>query len=210
MHKRAFDAALRAALKITFSTTLLACGGTVDVDESTPVDVDPGDSGSGASTAASSGSGGTGGEGGVAQPTPIPRPEPRPEPRPREQCEGELSPPVDWWTFDEHTFACCTEALVAAIPPGNIDAWLEQSFEDQATQNCCTQVTAPNMEAFWGNDPLPHPAPDHVIGACCTLQVGTPTCTAWGPPMPPTMDDLDWDAWIAVEGAAVAPLRRVA
>ncbi|MEJ7730583.1 MAG: hypothetical protein WKG00_15350 [Polyangiaceae bacterium] len=196
MHKRAFDAALRAALKITFSTTLLACGGTVDIDETTPVDVGPDDPGATSASGATSGAGGSGGD--ASLPLPTPRPEsstPRPHP---EVCEGPLTPPVDWWTFDAHTFACCAQSLSAAIPAGDIMPWIEASWEDVDTQSCCTQITGPNMDALWSGQPVPHPAPDGVLSACCVLQVGVATCTAWGPPMPPAMDDADWQTWLAL------------
>jgi hypothetical protein len=209
MHKRAFDAALRAALKITFSTSLLACGGTVDIDESTPADVEPDQPGT---TSATSGAGGSGGDASLPLPTPTPRPEPStPRPRP-EVCEGPLAPPVDWWTFDEHTFACCAESLAAAIPTGDLTPWIEASWEDMDTQNCCTQITGPNMDALWSGQPLPHPAPDGVLAACCELQVGVATCTAWGPPMPPAMDDADWQTWLALgdEDQARSELGRAA
>jgi hypothetical protein len=208
MHKRAFDAALRAALKITFSTTLLACGSTVDVDESTPADVEPDEAAAtGTTGATSSGSSGAGGDGSIA----LPRPDPR-TPPPREACEVPLTPPVDWWTFDEHTFACCAESLVAAIPAGDLDPWIQASQEDMATFNCCTQITHGNMEALWGQEPLPHPAPEGVLEACCELQTGVATCTPWGPPMPPAMDAADWRAWLALgdEDAALVELARVA
>lgn len=212
MNKRAFDAALRAALKITFSTTLLACSGAVDIEESNPPEVEPKDPGNtSSSAAASSGSGGDGG-GGIALPTPTARPEPRdPEPRPREVCEGELTPPVDWWTFDQHTFACCSQSLDAAIPEGDLSAWIEANFENVDTLNCCTQVVAPNQQALWSGNPLPHPPADGVVEACCSLQTGTPTCMAWGPPTPPAMDAADWDAWLALEGdASLTDLGRAA
>ena len=197
MHKRAFDAALRAALKITFSTTLLACGGTVDVDESTPADVEPEEPGT-TSASSASGGGGSGGDASLPLPTPTPRPAPS-TPRPHgEICEGPLAPPVDWWTFDEHTFACCTESLEAAIPAGDPTPWVQASLDDLATQNCCSQIVSPNMNALWSGQPLPHPVPDAVIAACCELQTGVATCTAWGPPMPPAMDDADWQTWLAL------------
>jgi hypothetical protein len=212
MHKRAFDAALRVALKITFSTTLLACGGTVDIDESTPSDAEPDEPGATSASSATSGGGGAGGDTSLPLPTPTPRPEPStPRPRP-EICEGPLAPPVDWWTFDEHTFACCSDSLAATIPAGDLTPWLEASWEDQATQDCCTQITGSNMDAIWSGQPLPHPAPEPVIAACCVLQVGTPTCMAWGPPMPPAMDAADWQAWLALgdEDEALSELGRAA
>jgi hypothetical protein len=210
MHKRAFDAALRAALKITFSTTLLAgCGGTVDVDETNPAEVEPDDPAGTSTTGATSG--GSGGDGSIALPAPTPRPDPR-TPRPREECEAPLTPPVDWWTFDEHTFACCAESLAAAIPAGDPTPWVEASQRDMATYNCCTQVTHANMDALWSGHPVPYPAPEGVLEACCELQTGVPTCTPWGPPMPPAMGAADWATWLALddEGAALAELSRVA
>jgi hypothetical protein len=177
---------------------MLACGGTVDIDESTPTDVEPEDPATTGASSATSGGGGSGGDASLPLPTPAPRPEPS-TPRPRGQvCEGRLAPPVDWWTFDEHTFTCCAESLATSIPAGDLMPWIEAGWEDPATLNCCTQITSPNMDALWSGQPLPHPAPEAVIAACCTLQVGTPTCMAWGPPMPPAMDDADWQAWLAL------------
>ena len=113
-------------------------------------------------TSATSGGGGSGGDASPPLPTPNPRPEPStPRPRP-EVCEVPLAPPVDWWTFDDHTFACCTESLAAAIPTGDLTPWIEASFDDLDTQNCCTQITSPNMDALWSGQPPP-PAPDGVL-----------------------------------------------
>lgn len=186
MNKRAFATALRAAAKITFGTSLLGCGVSIDVDEldsdepeeTRPIDEEQEEADGIEMTDD------------ALQRTVLGTPDPVVP-----VCEGPIAEPEDWAVFDEQTFACCTESLSASLP---------ESFEksgfgfDPAPEigNCCTQIVSENYEAIWNGQALPHPAPQDVITACCITRHGNSACTPWGPPVPPTMDPGDYVPWM--------------
>jgi len=172
MHRLAFQAALRAAAKISFGTALIGCGGTVtfidseeETDaEETEYELESPDNAHGYRT------------------PPVDPTEP--------VCELPAATPDDWSVFDENTFACCVEGLAGTIPADFEQSWNAGELP-QATQQCCTQIIAPNYNEIWQGLPLAHPAPEDVVAACCVAAHGNVGCTPWGPPVPPAMLELD-------------------
>lgn len=164
MHRPAFQAALRAAAKISFGTALIGCGGTVTFAETESEEAyDEGDRP----------------DGSYGYRTPYVDPT---EP----VCTLPAGTPEDWSTFHVDTFACCVDSL-----EGTIVADFEQSWSGgelpEATRLCCTQIIAPNYNEIWQDLPLAHPAPDDVVAACCVAAHGNVGCSPWGPPVPPPM-----------------------
>lgn len=189
MDKRAFAMALRAAAKITFGTSLLGCGVTIDVDdldsdeteETRPIEEDQ-EEADGIEVTDD-----------ALQRTDLGTPEPA-----AVVCEGPVGEPEDWSVFDEQIFACCTESLGASLP-----ASFEKSgfgFEPEPEiDNCCTQLLSENYQAIWNGEALPHPAPDDVITACCVTRHGNSACTPWGPPVPPSLEPGDYVPWMFLD-----------
>jgi hypothetical protein len=203
MERRVFEAALRAAAKITFGTSLLGCGGVVivdpnenETDESTPAvggygPVEVPSQGGYASSDGGFGPGeGGAGEGGSVE-VPV--------------CAQPTEPPGGWGVYDSATFDCCVQRIDALAP----DAMPELFEEDVAA--CCSQLLSENYTAIWSNEPLVHDAPQPVIDACCIYQHGNVGCSPWGPPVPVAMDPTDYVPWVMDElGEHPVPLRSVA
>jgi len=177
MERRAFEAALKAALKITFGTTLLGCGGSVAFEHEA-AETEP-EGGAGGFYVAQGGAGGT-----VEVPV----------------CAQPAEPPGGWAVYDQATFDCCV-ARIGALAPDEFPSedWQFSTPLDPAISNCCGQLLGENYSALWSGEPLVHPAPDAVIGACCIHQHGNLGCTPWGPPVPVAMDPGDYVPWIMDE-----------
>lgn len=186
MDKRAFAKALRAAAKITFGTSLLGCGVTIDSEgldteeseETRAVEEDDADVELSLADEARRR---------VAElghPDPI-----------TPVCEGPAGELEDWSVYDEQTFACCAEALSASLPATFEREGFGVQPEPQI-DNCCVQLLSENYSAIWSGEPLPHPAPDDVITACCVTRHGNAACTPWGPPVPPAMEPGDFVPWL--------------
>lgn len=209
MERRVFEAALRAAAKITFGGTmmstfggtLLGCGGVVTIDPSDseseetspslggngPVDL-PSDGGYAPSDGGYAANGGAGEGGSVEVPV----------------CAQPAAPAAGWPIYDEATFDCCVERIDAfASEPDFLEGFQQDNVD------CCTQVISENYDAIWQGLPLVHEAPPTVIAACCSLINGTPGCTPWGPPVPVAMDPGDFVPWVMDE-LGEHPVRRVA
>ncbi len=205
MERRVFEAALRAAAKITFGTslvstwggTLLGCGGVVTIEPSDgeteesaplggygPVEM-PSDGGY-----APSGGGGGAGEGGSVE-VPV--------------CAQPAEPPSGWDVYDKPTFDCCVERIDALEPEA-----MPETF-DEGVSSCCSQLLSENYSAIWAGEPLVHDAPQPVIDACCIYAHGNVACTPWGPPVPVAMDPEDYVPWVMDElGESPVRLSRVA
>lgn len=183
MNRRAYEFALRAATKVAFGTTFIGCGGTVtlqDLDEETEAEE---------STDAPEPRG----------TRPIEGLENAAHARPAEgrgaiACDGPAAAPEDWTVYDPQTFACCVDSLSELLP----DDPTTQAFEPAsiAVSGCCTQILSPNYQAIWANEPLPFPAPEGVVDACCNTAHGNVACTPWGPPVPPPMSAVALAAWM--------------
>ena len=201
MERRVFEAALRAAAKITFGTSLLGCGGVVTIDPSDgetdetapalggygPLPSDGGYAPSGEGYAPSNGGGGEGGS--VEVPV----------------CAQPPAPPAGWAVYDQGTFDCCVERIDAFEPDGMPEG------VDEEVGACCSQILSENYNAIWSNEPLVHPAPQPVIDACCIYAHGNVGCSPWGPPVPVAMDPGDAVPWVMDElGEHPVPLRSVA
>lgn len=189
MHKSAFSAALRAAAKVAFGTSLVGCGanvafGDLDSDEETY-----GEAG-GSAEGEAGGSAHSEGGGYDAPPTPVDPPAPQ-------VCEAPVpaDPNGGWETYDESTFACCVERIAAVIPNDPPEQW-EWEGDDQSSRECCRQILAPNYDAIWQGQPLPYPAAEEVVTACCIAAHGNAGCTPWGPPVPPAIDPEEFMPWV--------------
>jgi hypothetical protein len=203
MERRVFEAALRAAAKITFGTslastfggTLLGCGGVVTIDPSDETDEStPALGGYGPADLPSQGgyapSDGGSGEGGSVE-VPV--------------CAQPAEPPGGWGVYDQATFDCCVERIDSLEP----DA-MPETFDENVSA-CCSQLLDENYSAIWQNQPLVHDAPQQVIDACCLYAHGNVGCSPWGPPVPIAMDPGDYVPWVMDElGEHPVPLRRVA
>lgn len=201
MERRVFEAALRAAAKITFGTSLLGCGGVVtidpsDDDESTPevggygpVEL-PSQGGYAAGNGGYAPSDGGSGEGGSVE-VPV--------------CAQPPEPPEGWMVYDQGTFDCCVERIDSFAPDG-----MPETFDEEVGA-CCSQILNENYSAIWSNEPLVHPAPQQVIDACCIYAHGNVGCSPWGPPCPVALDPGDFVPWVMDElGEHPVPLRSVA
>lgn len=165
MNRLVFRAALRASAKVAFGAVVAACGGVV---------------GSTAADAAFSD---------------VPQAD-------AEDCDP-LSPSsvlpegahADAAAgITESTFDCCV-ALLSAVPPNDGGfAFPEAAVADPEVQACCATVIARlDYEVRQGPDASAAAQKDErtatdVRWACCQVTPNEgPTCTPWGPPMPPAM-----------------------
>lgn len=193
MERRVFEAALRAAAKITFGTSLLGCGGVVVIDPSDETEesasaqggygpADPPSQGGYAPNVGGSGDGGS-----VEVPV----------------CAQPAAPPSGWSVYDQATFDCCVERIDALAP----DA-VPLAFDENVSA-CCSQLLAENYHAIWEGLPLVHEAPQQVIDACCLYAHGNVGCNPWGPPAPIAMDPGEYVPWVMDE-LGEHPVRRAA
>lgn len=201
MERRVFEAALRAAAKITFGAsvvstfgrTLLGCGGVVTIeaetDESTPAFGGYGPVEQPAPGGYAPSDGGAGEGGSVEVPV----------------CAQPAEPPGGWGVYDLATFNCCVERIDSLEPDAMPEAF------DEGVSSCCSQLLSENYSAIWQGLPLVHDAPQGVIDACCMYAHGNIGCSPWGPPAPVAMDPGDYVPWVMDEmGEHPVPLRSVA
>ncbi len=185
MNGRAYAFALRAATKVAFGTAFMGCGGTVtlqDLDDETEADdrsTTPEEDGDRSVSA----------------------PDQAMHARPLEghgavTCDGPLAAPEDWTVYDAGTFSCCVDALSATLPDDPVTQGFDPARE--VVTGCCAQILTPNYQAIWANEPLPYPAPEAVIDACCNTAHGNVACTPWGPPVPPVMSARELAALLEV------------
>lgn len=187
MNRLVFRAALRASAKVALGAAVAACGGVVgsaaehasqeaSVPEgapadATPVDVTPAD---------------------AAQAEAAACDPPSPSSVIPEGAHADAAAGIT-----ESTFDCCVARLEAVPPNDGGFAFPEASVSDPEVQACCATVIArldyelrqtigdPDAAAVEQQDEQTA-AP--VRWACCQVTPNEgPTCTPWGPPMPPAM-----------------------
>ncbi len=184
MNRLVFRAALRASAKVALGAAVVGCGGVVgsaaerapteaSVPDGTPVDAAAFDV--------------TSPEGEAAACDP-----PSPSSVLPEGAHADAAAAIG-----EPTFDCCVERLEAVPPNDGGFAFPEASVSDPEVQACCATVIArldyelrqtmgdPDAAAIEQQDEQ-KAAP--VRWACCQVTPNEgPTCTPWGPPMPPAM-----------------------
>ncbi len=180
MNGNNFRAALRASARVALTTTLFSCGGiaqmttTADVQRPNPEPwVDGSPEGDDASSTAACVAPGT-----------------------------ELLPESLDASVSEGTFECCLRALEPALGGDASVAEIDAADVDPAVRSCCEAVVVRLDQDYQTPptyDPVSPLARDNAILAdagespvrwkCCALLSfpGGPTCTPWGPPMPPEM-----------------------
>lgn len=179
------SAALRAAAKVAFSMMAVACGGVIESSEapdasSGAVPSDPGGTTPGAPNT----------NGHVSPPrrdTPASTPLPRLTlPAMAQTCDITGPEPVN-----EANELCCEDVIATEISPDGLIIASELSSDAIA---CCKVVVPFYDEASTTGTTL---SEGHALtwsqryGCCSALDpmpIG-PTCTPWGPPLPPTMRD---------------------
>lgn len=95
-----------------------------------------------------------------------------------------LPPPVDasCFTAEGGPEACCNTLLLASFADDHL--WSDPSLATEEELACCDLAMA--TFATWQS--AEHPPFDWTHSSnCCAIDVDTPLCTAWGPPMPPAM-----------------------
>lgn len=188
MDTRSFEAALRAAAKVTLGTALLGCGATVEVVAD--------DGGGGGSAGGEGGSDEVSSEGGAGEVASQGGAPGLGGQAPLATCS---EPEGGWGVYERETFGCCVATVDAAAPadPTTDPDWGFGAPSDPLLGGCCAQILTENYQAIWSQEPLPHPTSAHVLTACCVLAHGDASCTPWGPPCPPAMDDVQPVPWIA-------------
>ncbi|MBK6519949.1 MAG: hypothetical protein IPG04_38910 [Polyangiaceae bacterium] len=191
MQAGAFEAALRAAAKVTLGTALFGCGAIARVS---PDETEAGAGGRGGAEPT-----GLGGVGGRADEPSVGGALGAGGAAPVESCQ---EPASGWAAYEPATFACCTAAVDAAAPadPESSREWGFHTPEDPMLDGCCAQILTENYDALWSGSALPHPVDDGVLAACCVRAHGNAGCTPWGPPCPPALDDLEPVPWVAGRG----------
>jgi hypothetical protein len=173
-------AALRAAARLAFFSTVLGCGGLTDVattePDADPTDVEgrPGRALADASPDAS-----------------VPPSAPDAATREGEEDAARADATAPLLCDGQASFACCEQEVHAAWPDGGgigADAGAE-------TTACCQVLADHYDEAVHvdGGDPNAWTWADdsNVKWACCeAINWRTGTCTPWGPPVPPPMKRL--------------------
>jgi hypothetical protein len=198
MNPWAFRAALRASAKVAFGAALVGCGGMIgsEAESSQPIDAAPGRSDASravdanlptddASVAAEDA------RPGVAACDPPPASSLLPEGL-HVDASAEIT---------EATFDCCVNRL-EAVPVGEAGAdFRDAAAADPGLAACCAVVIARLDYEFTQtiNDPdasqavaqLDQQTSAPVRWACCGVTPSEgPTCTPWGPPMPPEMEEV--------------------
>ena len=207
MERRVFEAALRAAAKVTFggpliaagATSLLGCGGLVQIEQAESEADDPPPAGGYTAGAdgghAPSGGGYAPSDGGYASSDGGSMEVPL--------CAQPPEPPGGWGVYDQATFDCCVERI-AGDPP-------DPAIFDQDVSACCSQILQENYSSIWQGTPLVHDAPQAVIDSCCVFAHGNVGCTPWGPPCPVALDPGDTVPWVMdALGEHPVPLGRLA
>jgi hypothetical protein len=177
-------AALRAAAKIAFFSTVMGCGGAVDTPAGSAAnpetsDTSPGGGQTPTGVASSEGGSGSGSgsdddaaSGAVDAATPIPD-------------------AVAITTCDNGSsqLACCEAQLNATFPDASGWRFGTDAGASPETTACCEVLQSyydhaeGGMSFSWGSD-------SNLRGPCCFGVLGMRTggtCTPWGPPVPPAM-----------------------
>ncbi len=186
MNRLVFRAALRVSVKVAFGAAVAACGGMVGstAEHAQPeAAASPQDaSGDGAAVDVASSSDVAQAEAGSCDP--LSPSSVLPEGAHADAAAG----------ISESTFDCCV-ALLDAVPPNDGGfAFPEAAVADPEVQGCCATVIARlDYEIRQGPDASAAAQADEqtaaqVRWACCQVTPNEgPTCTPWGPPMPPAM-----------------------
>jgi hypothetical protein len=188
-----FRAALRASAKVALTASLSACGGAVQTTSTNETPDAFADTSSGAVV------------GEAAAPSDAGRTENVCAPPPVASLLPEQSNP-DAAVADE-TFACCVHVLAASSeqPDGYLPILTDAAAHDPTVLGCCAAVVVRLDSDFSGTgvDPLTRDRGEvaeagldqvydparccEALGSQLALYPIGPTCSPWGPPMPPAM-----------------------
>lgn len=211
-------AALKAAAKVAMSMTMLGCAASADSDTGINQTSSPAEGNRAGQPAAEPDQGSTPSpynapspmaSASASAPAPtagtMPQPDPAPAPssttyQPRVEAPQGLPqlgqpPPSDALCgaqsakLDDEQAACCEAELASLVPP---DFAIDQAPLPTSMTTCCGGLVARHDASFDAGTAGESKLSYYQLSQCCQLldpmPIG-PTCTPWGPPMPPSMSD---------------------